>query len=92
MLAKKKKDSKQALEKMPTKEQFEQNFSNKVDENQGQQSNSNPQDEMQMNEHIDIENELANMVKLESKESVQHGFDEQVMSGARKGKVLSSLD
>lgn len=45
-----------------------------------------------MNEHLDIENELANMVKLESKESVQHGFDEQQFSARKKINGIIPID
>ena len=45
-----------------------------------------------MNENLDIENELANMVKLESKESVQHGFDENQFSARKKVNGIVPLD
>jgi hypothetical protein len=45
-----------------------------------------------LNEHLDIENELANIVKLESKESVQHGFDEIQFSARKKINGIIPLD
>lgn len=44
-----------------------------------------------MVEH-EIENELANIVKCESKESVQHGFDEQTFSGRKKMNGVHQIE